>query len=338
MDSLTQTALGAAIGQAVLDKEDARRGVVFGAICGVLPDLDVLARAGGEMAMLVHHRAESHSLLVLPLVAPLIGWLGYRLLGRGRRLRSWMLLAFAALLTHPLLDVLTPYGTQLLAPLSRHRFAVDAVSIVDLFYTLPLLVGLWWGWRQREHPRMAAGVALAVSTAYLAFGLWQASRALELVRPRLAQAGFAAAEVRVIPTPFNVFVRRIVARDDQGNLMLGHVSTWSDHVTPLRYLSRPADPAVEAVEQSEALAEFKWFAMDMVSYRIQERPDGSAVVSVADQRYGLISRPEVAVAFEARARVDRGGHVHDVTLPRPTVAIDLPAELRAWWSLLAGRS
>ena len=42
MDSLTQAALGAAIGEAVLGKKIGNKAAVLGAIIGTIPDLDVM--------------------------------------------------------------------------------------------------------------------------------------------------------------------------------------------------------------------------------------------------------------------------------------------------------
>ncbi|MEO0878023.1 MAG: metal-dependent hydrolase, partial [Bacteroidota bacterium] len=45
MDSLTQITLGAAVGEVVLGKKAGNRAMVWGAIAGTFPDLDILANA-----------------------------------------------------------------------------------------------------------------------------------------------------------------------------------------------------------------------------------------------------------------------------------------------------
>jgi inner membrane protein len=42
MDTVTQIGLGAAVGEAVLGRQLGRRALLWGGICGLLPDLDVL--------------------------------------------------------------------------------------------------------------------------------------------------------------------------------------------------------------------------------------------------------------------------------------------------------
>src|SRR5690606_3929228 len=106
--------------------------VLWGGLCGLLPDLDMLANLADPWNGIVHHRAESHSLLVLPWVALALGPLAFKTIGKGRGTAwQWIHLSLWALLTHPLLDLCTSYGTQLLAPVSRERYALDAVSIID---------------------------------------------------------------------------------------------------------------------------------------------------------------------------------------------------------------
>ena len=46
MDSVTQIALGAAVGEAVLGRKIGNRAMLWGAIAGTLPDLDVFVPLG----------------------------------------------------------------------------------------------------------------------------------------------------------------------------------------------------------------------------------------------------------------------------------------------------
>ena len=73
MDSLTQIALGAAVGEAVLGRKVGRKAALWGAVCGTLPDLDVLVPMADPVAAFTYHRS---------LMLPMLGghWLlcGYR--------------------------------------------------------------------------------------------------------------------------------------------------------------------------------------------------------------------------------------------------------------------
>ena len=68
MDSLTQVALGAAVGVAVMRRRTALwKSVLWGAVAGTLPDLDVLIDHGDPVLNMVLHRAETHALFWLSL-------------------------------------------------------------------------------------------------------------------------------------------------------------------------------------------------------------------------------------------------------------------------------
>ena len=76
-------------------------------------------------------------LFSLPLAAGIA-----RLHGEWAQWRRWWLAMALALVTHPLLDAMTVYGTQLLLPFTHTPYAVGSVFIIDPLYTLPLLLGV----------------------------------------------------------------------------------------------------------------------------------------------------------------------------------------------------
>ena len=80
MDSLSQFALGAAIGEATLGARLGRKAILIGGLLGTLPDLDVLVQYADAVESYTYHRSWSHSLLVLSLASPIIAWLLYKLI------------------------------------------------------------------------------------------------------------------------------------------------------------------------------------------------------------------------------------------------------------------
>ena len=64
MDSLTQIVLGAACGEAVAGRKLGNRAMLWGAIGGTIPDLDVLAELFCDrMTAMAFHRGFMHSML-----------------------------------------------------------------------------------------------------------------------------------------------------------------------------------------------------------------------------------------------------------------------------------
>ena len=63
MDSLTQITLGAAVGEVVLGKKVGNRAMLWGAVGGTIPDLDVFSNFfTDEITALAFHRGITHSI------------------------------------------------------------------------------------------------------------------------------------------------------------------------------------------------------------------------------------------------------------------------------------
>ena len=108
MDSLSQLALGASLGVAVMGRRTALwKAALWGGVAGTIPDLDVFIDYGDPLANMVNHRGASHSLIYLTLLSPVLAWLAWRIHGRVASLQRWWLAVWAALITHPLLDAST---------------------------------------------------------------------------------------------------------------------------------------------------------------------------------------------------------------------------------------
>lgn len=79
MDSLSQIVLGAAVGEVVLGKKIGNRAMVWGAVGGTIPDLDVLGKFFlSNIDNLAFHRGISHSITFCVLGAFVFGWLVHR--------------------------------------------------------------------------------------------------------------------------------------------------------------------------------------------------------------------------------------------------------------------
>lgn len=247
MDSLTQMALGAAVTVAVMGRRTAAwKAAAWGALAGTLPDLDAFIDHGDAVLNMTLHRADSHSLLWLTLGAPVLAWIVSRWQGEATLFKRWWLALWLALFTHPLLDTMTVYGTQLLRPFTDHPFAVGSVFIIDPAYTLPLLVGLiaaMAAWRGQGLRWNLAGLAL--STLYLGWSLGAQQWATVQARSSLAEAGIEAERLLVTPAPFNTVLWRLVAMTPE-SYFEGHVSLL-DNGTRIRWTEHSRGAELEGV-------------------------------------------------------------------------------------------
>ena len=318
MDPFTQAALGALTARSVAPADMARGVLAAGAVLGAAPDIDVLFSVGGDFFdNLVHHRGYTHSLILLAAVGPLFGHWLWRRFGAGRRWRRqhcwWLAIATLALLSHPLLDWLTPYGTQLLLPLTEQRYAVNAMPIIEPFYSLILLVGLLVGalLKVPRRRKIAAIAALLVSSSYLAYG-WQQNQLAE----RLAGEQFAALHsapaagglaqgedylLQAFPTVLQLHYRRIVVRTD-AEVLVGYLSTWAP--CPVDWgRAPPGDRSVGlALANTREGRIFDWFSMGW-SYHFLRRTTNGLEAAASDLRYGATSNPRESF-FSIGARFD----------------------------------
>ena len=180
MDSLTQIVLGAACGEAVLGKKIGNKALLFGAIGGTIPDLDVLVGSwlyGNEIDIMLFHRGFMHSIVFSVLGAFFFGWLAHKLYDFGKRkgtttFKDWLLLFFWSLFTHSILDSFTPYGTQLFEPFSNYRVAFNNIAVADPAYTLPFLVCiivLMFFKRNSRKRKTWLKWGIGISSAYMLF-------------------------------------------------------------------------------------------------------------------------------------------------------------------------
>lgn len=210
MDSLTQIVLGAAVGEFCQGRKLGNRAMIWGAVAGTIPDLDVISRFWvDELGFLESHRGISHSLffavlfpliiafythwfydsgsyrnktfkkitfgaaaiflplcLIVPVVVTkvfsdngayltgaimisLVGVFVYRWYHRYLKdeaydfeklsYEEWYWFFLWTIITHPILDCFTVYGTQIFLPFSKTRVSWDTISVVDPAYTLPFL-------------------------------------------------------------------------------------------------------------------------------------------------------------------------------------------------------
>jgi len=142
MDSLTQIVLGAAVGEASLGKKVGNKALLWGAIAGTIPDLDVFTKLFTDNIVTANeiHRGFSHSILFCLLTAPIFGWLLSKLYKKQEATwKDWSLLMFWGLFTHPILDAFTTWGTQLFWPLN-YKVSFKNIFVVDPLYTLPFLI------------------------------------------------------------------------------------------------------------------------------------------------------------------------------------------------------
>src|SRR5690242_18683975 len=141
MDNLTHTAVAVFLSRAGLGKWSPRATAVI-LIAANIPDIDVVASAGGGLNYLHYHRHLTHSLLAMPVMAlAAVAIVRFA----GRKPVAWAGAWCAALIaaaSHLALDWTNVYGIRLLLPFSERWLRLDITAVVDLWIWAVCLLGL----------------------------------------------------------------------------------------------------------------------------------------------------------------------------------------------------
>lgn len=324
MDSLTQLVLGAAVGEATLGRQVGRRALLWGAICGTLPDLDVFIPFGDAVRDFTYHRGFSHSLFVLAALTPLIVWLILKLHPETRReWRGWFILVYLVFATHVLLDCFTVYGTQIFWPLPLPPVGWSTIFIIDPVYTVPLLVGVIaalivgrksnWGWRFNA-------VGLALSSLYLAWSVGVKWHVEAVAHASLQAQGVHYERLLTTPAPFNTLLWRVVAMDSD-SYYEGFYSVFDEERTLAVTHYPNGSGLLNGIDDEWTVQRLQWFTKGF--YAVAR--EGGAII-ITDLRMGL--EPNYVFRF----KVGEIGNPHAVaTVPERVFSPRGVERLRWLW-------
>ena len=346
MDSLSQIVLGAAVGEAVLGKKIGNRAMLWGAVAGTIPDLDVISNLWlSEVDGLAAHRGISHSLLFSVVGAAAFGWIVDRIytspyhkqiaiaarsllflavigglvtlavttdtqviplvgaaalgisayLWMNRRyythpleapnatLRDWILLFFWGLVTHPILDCFTVYGTQLFAPFSKARVAWSTISVADPLYTTPFLICLIIASFLAKESRMRRIVnwtGIGLSCAYLLFTVFNKQKIDQIFVDSLDAQGYEYTSHMTAPTILNNVLWHGAAKTDS-SILFGKYSYFDSDREITFYEEPMGDVKLAGIENHRTIEILKWFSDGYYSVI-----DRGGLLQFNDMRYG----------------------------------------------------
>lgn len=357
MDSVTQIVLGAAVGEVCLGKKLGNRAMLWGAIAGTIPDLDVISNLWlSDLEGLAFHRGITHSLTFAVLAPFLLSWLVRKyysskintrhttqllgsiggqavvvigvavlcvlgaimgtfglvatgILGLGiaflisRKMWAqyykhepevvgipywtWYNFFFWTIVTHPILDCFTVYGTQLFAPFADTRVSWDNIAVADPMYTVPFLASLVIaGFYKRSNRKRQIWVyaGLVISCSYMAFTFYNKSRVETILESSIAKLGITPIKSMTNPTILNnVLWSGTVETEDsyyQG------LYSFFDKEKSFKLIQIPKNhDLITDSGNDNTLEILKWFSNQY--YTFLRRKDGK--LQFNDMRYGSFS-------------------------------------------------
>lgn len=287
MDTLTHALSGALLARATAPKDAPPRSlprrVAAGFLACAAPDLDFVAGWAGPVAYLESHRGVTHSLIVLPLWALLLSWLLAKILREPRGWRALYGVSAMSIGLHIAGDLITSYGTMILAPISDWRAGIGTTFIIDLWFSGIIVAGLVFSVVLRR-TRIPAVAGLIVLAGYVAFQYVQRERALEFAREYATKSAIANARITAHPRPVSPFNWTVYVSDEQAH-RFAHINLERKQPRPYTpgdgFIARvdapylPLDQALWVTRRrygevdedfiaeawrSEPLAFYRWFA------------------------------------------------------------------------------
>lgn len=327
MDTLTHALSGALAARATAPRTariPVAARVAAGFFAAAFPDIDWALVYVSPAAYVTGHRGLTHSVLLLPLWAALLAWACAKLDRGGARWRDYFGVCAIAIGIHILGDLITSFGTIVLAPLSDARVAWSTTFIIDLWFTGIIVAGLAaaWLWRRSRVPAVAA---LALLGGYVGLQAVLHARAVDAGREHAARMGLGAAQVSALPRPVSPFNWMVVVvagdRYHYANVNLiraaplpapgpdagfiARLDAAYEPVATARWATvpklgdSPADrPLAAAVLGTPELAFFRWFAEYPALYRI-EAGNPARCVWFEDLRFNIPGRDANPFRFGA---------------------------------------
>lgn len=212
MDVLTHAVIGASVAQLPLGSATSRmtfkQRAIIGSVAAVFPDIDYLLFPLNPLEFLAYwHRAETHSIVLAPLWALLLA-LGWQLF-KGMKKHGFALywISLTALLSHTVLDSLSMYGTQWLAPLSNDSISMNLLFVIDGYFTFCALIVLSVLFFKQTSP--LRWLVTLIPLAYLSLVYQVRHTVYEEVVMDDQQTGVNSM-VTLLPQPFSPFYWQVI--------------------------------------------------------------------------------------------------------------------------------
>jgi len=178
---------------------------------------------------LLHHRGVTHSVVLLPLWALALSWVLAKILREPRGWRALYGVSAMAIGAHIVGDLITSFGTIVLAPFSDWRAGIGTTFIIDLWFSGIIVAGLV-GSAILYRSRWPAVVASAVLVGYVGFQYVQRQHALEFAQ----RHAWPGAKIDAQPRPVSPFNWTVFVSDEQ--------RVHFAHINLVRAEARPYSP------------------------------------------------------------------------------------------------
>ncbi len=200
--------------------------------------------------------------------------------------RDWYWLFFWSIVTHPILDCFTAYGTQLFLPFSDYRVAFNVISVADPIYTFPFLLFLIIAASLRMGTRRRAifnWLGLIVSSLYMLFCFNHKLQVNKIFEKAYADNNIEYSRYMTAPLIFNNVLWLGLAETDSNYIHAYYSFYDKDEVIQDFNIFNKNYHLLDGYQDDPTLKTLKWFSNDY--YTVNRRPDGD--LQYNDVRFGV---------------------------------------------------
>lgn len=212
MDNVTHTLIGVTLARAGLQRVTPSATVLL-VLSANIPDIDILALAGGQLSYLEAHRGYTHTLLALPFLALACVALTALLTRKKLAIGPAWAACCIGVASHLLLDWTNSYGVRPFLPFSSRWFYLDLNALYDFVILGAMLLALFVPWFVRlieteigsRKKRRGQGSAIAALLFILLFDGVRFTLHERAVNDLAAETydGEQPLKVAALPGPFN---------------------------------------------------------------------------------------------------------------------------------------
>lgn len=177
-------------------------------IASMVPDVPVVVSGWIGSIDYLSHRGASHSFLLLPLLALVPAGLAI-LFAKNRSRATFGRLYILSMIiygVHIVMDLITPFGTQVLYPLSRYPWSLDLFHSFDPFFmvisVIVIVLSAAAGRNRKALARRSLATIFSLYFGYLGFTVVQKTRLSIAFEEKMESEGFACEYVTTVPRTF----------------------------------------------------------------------------------------------------------------------------------------
>lgn len=198
--------------------------------------------------------------------------------------KEWTILAFLTLVTHPLLDAFTSYGTQLFWPL-KERVAWNTIFVADPLYTVPFLlcvIAFLFFNRTSNVRRWINYLGLFLSCSYLAFTVFNKQHINSIFEKNLAQKNISYSGYQSKPMPLNNLLWSVTV-NGKDSIYMGYYSLLDEN-QDVNFLSFYKNHELgENINDQKEFERLAFFSNDY--YLLEQRGD---TIYYGDLKFGIL--------------------------------------------------